>query len=453
MTQPVPLSHGFRSHLAELGAPRRGESLVVAVSGGLDSVVLLHLLRFTPRLPSLTLHVAHFDHGWREESWEDAAWVAGLCRAWGIPFRLGRPERPERILGETRARVARYDFLKQVREEVGARWILTAHQADDQAETVLFRAFRGTGLKGLRGIPEVREPGLLRPLLPFFREELQGYARSVGLTHREDPTNLSGHGARSVLRRDILPRVEAEVAPGARRALVRLAKLAREWEEGWETVLPILLDRVVAERNDHRIVVARESLLSYHSSIAEAIFRALAEDVGSYLDRAGTRRALEFTIEGTSGSRMDLPGGVTLAREFHRLVLSRAEEKPDDQCLTVEAPEAGTGMLVLGGHDLRVWWGAHPSGSPRLSHLFPLDKLVFPLHLRGRRPGDRIRLPYGTKKLKKLFMEARIPRGLRDRTPILLDGRDRVIWVPGVAHARQMEARAGQEGFFMGMGD
>lgn len=426
---------------------------MVAVSGGLDSVVLLHLLRFTPRLPAVALHVAHFDHGWREESWEDAAWVSGICRAWGIPFRLGRPERPERILGETRARVARYHFLKEVREEVGARWILTAHQADDQAETVLFRAFRGTGLKGLRGIPEVREPGLLRPLLPFFREELQEYAHSVGLSHREDPTNLSGHSARSVLRRDILPRVEAEVAPGARRALVRLAKLARDWEEGWETILPILLDRVVEERGDHRIVVARASLLSYHSSIGEAILRALAEELGSHLDRAGTRRALEFTSEGTSGSRLDLPGGVILAREFHRLVLSRAQEASADQVLVVEGPEAGVGRLVLGGRELRVWWGAHPSGTPRWSHTFPLDKLSFPLHLRGRRPGDRIRLPYGTKKLKKLFMEARIPRGLRDRTPILLDGRDRVIWVPGVAHARQLEAGVGQETFFMGVGE
>ena len=184
---PGDLLRRFIRELSGPEDPQDGDSLLVALSGGLDSLVLLHLLRFGQGLPSFRLHAAHFDHRMRPGSEADSLWVKGLCQAWGVP--LQKEEAISPPASEEEAREMRYEFLFRAREGCGARWLLTAHHADDQAETVLFRALRGTGLHGLSGIPRRREPGILRPLLSFTREELEDYAGLRGVRSREDPSN------------------------------------------------------------------------------------------------------------------------------------------------------------------------------------------------------------------------------------------------------------------------
>src|SRR4051812_7461857 len=179
----------FRENLAALGV-EPGAHLLAAVSGGADSVVLLHLLRFVAEGMGMTVSAAHFDHAMRPDSGADAQWVAGLCAAWDVPLVVGRADGTLRSEGE--ARDARYAFLEAARAGAGADWIATAHHADDQAETVLFRVLRGTGVAGLAGIAPVDAARrLVRPLLPFRRAELRRYARSHGLRWREDSTNAS----------------------------------------------------------------------------------------------------------------------------------------------------------------------------------------------------------------------------------------------------------------------
>jgi len=207
-----------------VGDPVAGR-MVVAFSGGLDSCVLLHLLRFGATGDAEIL-VAHFDHAMRRESAADADWVRGLCQAWGLAVTIARAEAT--LTSEDTARVARYDFLERVRAEEGGGRLLTAHHADDQAETVLFRVLRGTGIEGLSGIPTSREPGIIRPLLGFWREELEAYAGAVGLSWRDDASNADLGYARNAIRGSLLPLAETHVARGARRALVRLAGIARE---------------------------------------------------------------------------------------------------------------------------------------------------------------------------------------------------------------------------------
>jgi tRNA(Ile)-lysidine synthase TilS/MesJ len=152
--------------------------------------------------------------------------VRGLCRGWGVALHEGRAAAPLR--GEAAAREARYAFLRRVRELTGATHLATAHHADDQAETVLFRVLRGTGIDGLAGIPAADGDGTVRPLLGFTRDEVGRYARRAGLRWREDPTNALADAARNRIRLELLPRIERTVAPGARRALARLASLAAE---------------------------------------------------------------------------------------------------------------------------------------------------------------------------------------------------------------------------------
>ena len=436
----MSLADRFRTRLRVLGVPGDGDAVVVAVSGGLDSLVLLHLLRFEADLPGTTLVAAHLDHRMRQGSGADARWVRGLLRAWGVEGRIGRAEGiPE---SETEARGERYTFLEQVRRKAGAEHVLLAHHADDQAETVLFRVLRGTGIRGLGGIPERREPGIVRPLLPFWRSELEAYARSRGIRPRLDPSNRDPRHARNVIRHQLLPLAEERVAPGARKALVRLARIARREESAWDSLAPGLLEPVLlegGEDDEDRFVLDRSGFLAYHPSVRARLLRRLARRLKIDLDETGTRQAVEFTSSSPSGGRIDLPGQGVLTREFDRFVLGRARERGPDEALLVPGPGSGSGEFAVGGRTMRARWAAGGDPSGTWIERFSPSSLLFPLRLRGWNPGDRIRFSYGSKKLKKIFGERRIPVRERHRWPVVVDARDRVVWIPGLVRAAVAE--------------
>jgi len=434
--QPEQLVEAFWERLPRDWSTGEAGHVLVALSGGLDSTVLLHLLRFGLEPTKVVVEAAHFDHAMRVASEADALWVKGLCRAWEVPLHLGRTPQP--LSSEDEARRARYDFLLRVKGSVGADWLLTAHHGDDQAETVLFRIFRGTGLAGLAGIPARRSPGILRPLLSFSREELAGYARHVGIRHRADPSNADLSYSRNVLRKRILPQVEETVAPGARRSLRRLARLARGNEVAWKSIMPRLLETVVREESGATFVV-RSSFLAYHPAVQGRLLRDLLKRWGLVLDEAGTRRVLEFTRGGASGRSLELPGGLRIQREFDRFRIEEARDPGENRFLTVSAPDKGSGTACIGGRPLFVRWGRGPVDPSAEGIALPLSGLRFPLRLRGWFPGDRILLSYGSKKLKKLLAEARVPAGERKTVPVLVDGEGSVLWVAGVAVSAQLE--------------
>lgn len=442
----------FRAHLERTGLITPADTVLVAVSGGLDSVVLLELLRFGlgDRAPGLV--AAHFDHAMRPGSREDGEWVAGLCAAWEVPLETARAEPPPR--SEAAARAARYRFLHAAAARAGANRIATAHHADDQAETVLFRIIRGTGLRGLAGIPE-RRGQIVRPLLPFRRAELEAYARAAGLRYRQDPTNLLLGYARNRLRHDVLPRLE-RIAPGAAGALVRLAEEARAAETAWESLLDDV-ERQVATVDGDDVLLARERLLSYHPHVRARLLRRLLRRFGSHPDRAGTRAALEFIRLGASGGHFDVIGGVRLEREFDRIRMRpgprRAETAAGDRPLIITRPERGEGVAIIGGRRLAVEWTLVHEDTAPTTAAFDAAALRFPLELRGWRAGDRIRLPYGTKKLKKLFVERRIGRSERVTTPVLADAGGRVVWVAGIARAAGTETVPGRPAFQLRISD
>ncbi len=300
--------------------------LVVAVSGGIDSTVLLHLLRFqgAPHAPHVC--AAHFDHAMRTKSHEDAAWVRGLCRAWDVPLHLSRARTT--IYSEADARDARYAFLETVRREVDeeAR-VLIAHHADDQAETILFRVLRGTGLKGLAGMPATRAPGIARPLLPFWREDIETYAASVGLVAREDPTNRSRDQPRAFLRHSILPELERVVAPGARTSLVRLAQIARDAN----AVLQRTADQVFAEtlraEGTGVVVLDRDGLASVPLPVLALVLRAAASHLGVRWTEEATARALT-TLE-RPRTCAHVGGGLQVSVTPHEVRIEPLEERVD----------------------------------------------------------------------------------------------------------------------------
>ena len=435
------LAARFRAALADDEVIAGGERVLVSLSGGLDSTVLLHLLRFTPGLPSLEVHAAHLDHRMRPGSDDDAHWVRGLARAWDVPLVSRAVTRPP--ANETEARGARYRFLKEARAGTGCNWVVTAHHADDQAETVAYRMLRGTGLAGLAGIPRTREPGLYRPLLPFWKRELAAYASASRVRHRTDPTNRSPDIPRNVVRRELLPLAEERIAPGARRALHRLARLAGEEQRLWHAVMPTLLAGLGVRRTEEGLSFSRDAFLQCDPLVRARVLRALAAEAGAHLDARATDLASGFARSGGSGRSLDLPGGAVLSRAFERLVIARAaadiagdDPRGHARYVAVPAPGEGAAEGRSGGAAFLARWSTRgPVGGEGLS----IPALRFPILFRGWRPGDRIRLAAGTRKLKKVFGEARVPRPARARRPVVADSGGRILWVPGVA--RSVEAR------------
>jgi tRNA(Ile)-lysidine synthase len=493
-----------------------GTPLLLALSGGRDSTLLLHLLRFGAGgrpLPGWEAVTAlHVDHGMRSGSRGDAHWVRGLCTAWDVPLRLHRLDPPPR--SESEAREARYRLLARVAREEGCGGVVLAHHAGDQAETVLFRLLRGgAGPRGLAGIPAVRPlgpwgpegreaPRVIRPLLEARHEAMEAWARHHRVPRRVDPTNLAPGPARNRIRNRILPALE-RVEPGFGEELLALAAVARAREEGLARLLEGLLQRVrldpgrrvPGDRGPHvssdpggaRVqALDRTLLLRLPDALLAELLRAAIRGGGGRLSRRGTEDLVRFVRQGESGRRLEPGPGVRVVRDFDTLLLSvsRVQASPAEgaapdvptahRALMVPSrsapaepalptPElllegsAGEGRWAPAGPSGPAWearwWtgGTDPDTTPahRISlpvHLLrlPSHLLHLPLRLRGRRPGDRIRVSLAPddrgspsrRRLKKLLTERRVSRGDRDHLPLLVDGEGLVIWVPGVWASR-----------------
>jgi tRNA(Ile)-lysidine synthase len=446
-----PLERRFREHLGELlrGAPP--PHLLVALSGGCDSVVLLYLLRSCAPGLALRLSAAHLDHAMRPGSREDALWVRGLCSAWGVELVSATADGP--LSGEAAAREARYRFLRRAAADAGADLVATAHHADDQAETVLFRILRGTGLEGLSGMAPLSEDAIVRPLLPYWRREIEAFARERGLRWRTDPTNLRPEHARNRIRLEILPLIERTVAPSARQSLVSLARLAEE-AEGALGRQAEAAEAAVARWDGGVALLARNRLRDYDSAIGSRILRNVLRRFGVILGRPGTRTALQFITRAPSGRELQLPRGVRVRLEFDTARVERVAGTEADRPLVIDGygADVRAGTARIGGRRWRVEWRAvRAVGNPppETGALLPLAPLRFPLMLRGWRPGDRMRTAGGTKSLKKLFLEARIPLSRRSDTAVLADAAETVWWVAGIARRPPEAPGAGEEALFL----
>ncbi len=447
--------------------------VVVGVSGGPDSICLLHVLTrlcgSDSPFAGVRLHVAHLDHRLRGEAGQaDANFVADLAARWGLPCALGQADVPalaraERRSLEDAARKARYAFLRRVAAEVGAARIAVAHQADDQVETLVMHWLRGSGLAGLAGI-QAREGDVIRPLLGVSRAEILRYCEQQGLIYREDASNQDRRFLRNRIRHDLLPVLE-QYNPNLRETLLRNASVIAEEDAFMQAQVDACWSEVIpreAERSLEGNIAAyrRLPLALRRRVLLRAAQRVSGGEVHLELRHVEASDALLLRAVGVGA--LHLPGGLRLCRIYGQFViaseLSSAQltqsssgtsarsapallaEKHTTTILPVpgEARLPGTRWVVraylLEGNATPPPGYERGEDGRRWGYM-DLDALTayLPLSVRTRRAGDRFQTLglRAAKKLQDVLVDAKVPRAERDTLPLVCGADGTILWVAG----------------------
>ena len=426
--------------IRKYGMLNAGDRVVVAVSGGPDSVCLLSALQVLAKDLNLTLHIAHLDHMFRgKESAGEALFVEGLAKKLNIAATVERADVPafcrERGLpAQAGAREIRYGFFARVAEKVRADRIATGHTATDQAETLLMRLMRGAGVSGLSAIPPKRG-NVIRPLVEVAREEILDYLRAIGQEYAIDPSNAKPLYTRNRIRTDVLP-VLRQFNPRIVETLAAEAALLRDEDEAIEAYLTQLIKGMLDQEEDV-IAIKRAEFNALPPAFRRRMFRLAADLIGadsSGLSMVQVDEALGFIADSQTGRAMHLPHGLRVEREYNRFNLSLtqgAEHFPHDVAVPgmTSVPELGIDIEST----LSDGVGPADDKNYRWQALFDYDKIKPLLTLRARRPGDRF-LPAGmggrSKKLQDYLVDEKVPRRKRDLVPLLCSGED-ILWVVG----------------------
>ncbi len=417
---------------------RQGDTLVVALSGGADSTLLLDLLS---RFPDYNLHLvaAHLNHTLRgAESDADEEFCRSLATRYAIPFESRRVDVVRmaadlRLNLEDTGRRARIGFLDEVRSTYGAAAVVLAHHADDQAETVLMRLLRGSGTSGLSGMAYRNRRGYLRPLLEISRSDIERYLIARGLEWREDASNNDTAYLRNRIRHQLLPLLE-EYNPAIRASLAATASILGDDE----ALLGELAEQGFAascRMEEGRVVCSIGQLSTLKTALRRRVLRHACLQLTGDLAGISLRHIdalCDQIASGRPNSRLYLPQGIAAVREYDLLLLRT------DRCAPVACFElqiAGPGLHILpSGGSLSVETAATaPFSTDPGSVCLDPDRIPFPWLVRTFRPGDRM-TPFGMsgrKKVKDIFIDRKIPSSQRKRIPLLYCG-DELIWIAGV---------------------
>lgn len=418
-----------------------GDKVVVGVSGGPDSTTLLHLLCRLREKHNLKLWVAHLNHRIREkEAEEDKKWVKLFTQKLEVPLIIDVIDVP--VLAkekkgaslESVARQVRYNFLEHLANKVGADRIAVGHTASDQAETVLMRLIRGSGVDGLAGIPPVRGR-VIRPLIRIFRWEIEDYCRRHNLIPRRDSSNKDLNFFRNRVRLELIPYLGNYYNPRVVETIYRTADLLQADKDFLDKLTQEARRKVVRKKKGREIVVNARAFLELPLSLQRRVIRHLLEELKGGL--GGIKYShIEQVLhlrEGEGTKLTCLPGEVKVWRQYDEFIFSRGGEGSFDFFSYLNIPgitRIPQLNMVLEAKVLSRPPACFPQDSYQA--FFDLNKIPGQLYVRPRREGDKF-VPLGMseeKKIKDFFIDSKVPRFERDKVPILFS-KQRIIWVVG----------------------
>lgn len=457
--------------IRETGLIRDGFRVAAGVSGGADSVFLFYVLLALKRETDFDLRVVHVDHCIRgDEAARDADFVRRMCEENGVPFRLVRRDIPaiakaRGLTLEEAGRIERRRALEEAADEMGGGLIALAHHMDDLAETVLFRAFRGTGIGGLSAM-SARDGRYIRPLLGIRRGEIEKALKTEGITWVTDSTNLERDAVRNRIRLDLIPMAEEAVNPSLVEHLASLASIAGETEDfiknetekrlgnhlvipGAEEGEPVMPgsgpakgSAVMPERGPGkgRPVMLLNSLTKEHPLMRKELTKAAIAIAGGTLKDVGFVHILSVTalFEKEEGAMAHLPCGLRAARVRDGVAIAACDVDESDDAFSKKLSELCPGDAKSPLADLKIiaeevdeW--PFPPPENEYTKWVDYDKISGIPAIRTRRAGDYIVINAQgqKKKLSDHFTDMKVPKSLRDRIPLIADGSE-VIWVAGM---------------------
>ncbi len=422
-----------------------GQKIVVGVSGGADSMGLLSVLTELAEIYHFSLVVVHVNHGLRGKAADgDQAYVENICKMQDIPcysfhVDLKRFAQKEGMSEEEAGRCYRYQCFEKVRKEVGARKIAVAHHLEDSCETILFHMFRGTGLRGLTGIPPVRD-AIIRPLLCASRKEIEAYLTEKGILWRTDETNLSDVYTRNKIRHHVIPYVEEHINSSAGQHIQEMASLLSDISDYLDRQSATAFDMCVTVGENPVCAIHAEPFLALDVVIQrEVLRRAMGVAAGKLKDVDKEHiEMIRGLFDKTVGRRSHLPYQLQAVRTYDGVVIKRL--LPDEE-LTMSGPWVDVtlpGIFRIPGTDAEMVFEIKESFKleeipvNQYTKWFDYDTIEHSLSIRTRENGDYITLDgKGHRKLLKRWMiDEKVPREERDRMLLLADG-NHILWIIG----------------------
>jgi len=415
----------------------KNSRVLLAVSGGVDSVVMLHIFNRLKDDLGLQIAVGHVNHSMRGEASDgDEEFTRKLCKSLNIKFyseQLDPDSWTAKGNKQQLARKLRYNCLNKWFIEFGADFIATAHHADDQAETFIERLLRGSGLDGLSAIPAKRN-NIIRPILCLSREEILGYAKKHSLSWREDKSNSSPKYLRNRIRAEILPALN-KLEPTGSRQIYRTVSRIDEAREALEFIAREKLISVTSISNSEKTIIDTTEIKNFPKGLRTAIWREAVKQLkdNSLFGFLETHWIAidKLVLNNSPNSKLDLPAGIKARLEQNCLVLGFEQEKAVEFNKTLLIPgktEFKYGTLtsrLLKTDDSSITYGYNEV-------FFDMDKIELPIKIRNPHIGDKITLPnLGQKKISRIFSDAHIPAEYRLQIPVL-SSNNNTLWLAGL---------------------
>ncbi|MCM0647674.1 tRNA lysidine(34) synthetase TilS [Clostridium swellfunianum] len=435
--------HEVLATIKEHNMINKGDKIIVAVSGGPDSICLLHILSKMKEELNLILYAAHVNHCLRgEEADKDEEYVKQFCKSLGVEcfsrrVDINKLSGERNMSTESVAREARYDFFDELYNSLGAQKIALAHNANDQAETVLMRIIRGTGMEGIIGIKAVRENIFIRPLINIKRESIEKYCEDNILLPRIDKTNLESIYTRNKIRLELIPYIKENFNGDIISTLNRLADTIARDNEYLENITKEKY-KSYCERKGEKVIINKEAFKEHEAIITRIIRQALGELRGNLynVEKVHIYDLINLQKSGT-GKKINLPNNVVGYNNYENIELSITKTNVNNEGereYTLNINEENN----LEAFDLKVFTkvistnGKINFKEDKHIKYFDFDKVKGSITVRTRKNGDRF-TPFGmkgSKKLKDFFMDLKIPQEERDGIPLICFGED-IAWIVG----------------------